>query len=318
MRQLEPQLQQKNTSFLVGMEPQWQPKKVAFSVSSNRDKEKCSQKNQTWGKKFEDEFSRRDKGTSSGIHEECLEFGRMFRKKLQEFAIMLIKKYHYNFPAKYFDDYRQSFNKDEFLKMEQPKEKLRRWEANSLPTSNKEWNGQERLTIMTVLATIATFVGDSVQVVWAKGELKEHTNSFGKEVLDGDVFGVSQQDQSNFKEERDADGTTQDQANPIKGSKQSYIASTETDPKVDELGLAVRKKQEVEKRHSFDGILVPKQAELSLTWDKIGNKKVKTTLARGKLRDIAKEAKGFAERNTTSTVVLFFTSTSKSKLLSLH
>ena len=31
-RPLESQLQQKNASFLVGMEPQWQPKKAAFSA----------------------------------------------------------------------------------------------------------------------------------------------------------------------------------------------------------------------------------------------------------------------------------------------
>ena len=52
--------------------------------------------------------------------------------------MILIKKYHYNFPTEYFDDYRGSFNKDEFLKMEQPKEKLRRRAANSLFTSNVE------------------------------------------------------------------------------------------------------------------------------------------------------------------------------------
>ena len=57
--------------------------------------------------------------------------------------------------------------------------------------------------------------------------------------------------------DRDADGITWDQANLIEGSKQSYIGSAETDPKADELGPAVRKKLEVEKRHSFNGILVP-------------------------------------------------------------
>ena len=79
--------------------------------------------------------------------------------------------------------------------------------------------------------------------------------------------------------DRDVDGTTQDKANPIEGSKQSYIGSTKINPKANKLGPIVRKKLEVEKRHSLDEILVPKQAELSLTWDKIGNEKVKTTLA---------------------------------------
>ena len=117
-RPLEPQLQQKNASLSVGIEPQWQPKKAALSIGSNGDKEQCSQKNQTWGKKFENESSRRDKRTSSRIHEECEEFGRMFREKLQEFVMILIKKYYYNFPAEYFNDYPKSFNKEEFLKME--------------------------------------------------------------------------------------------------------------------------------------------------------------------------------------------------------
>ena len=62
----------------------------------------------------------------------------MFHEKLQEFAMILIKKYHYNFPAEYFDDYRGSFNKDKFFKIEPLKEKLRRREADSLLTSNVE------------------------------------------------------------------------------------------------------------------------------------------------------------------------------------
>ena len=36
--------------------------------------------------------------------------------------MILTKKYHYNFSAEYFDDYRGSFNKKEFLKGELPKE----------------------------------------------------------------------------------------------------------------------------------------------------------------------------------------------------
>ena len=101
MEQMSPKLQHKNASFSARMEPQWQPKKAAFSVG---------QKHQTWGKDFEKEISQGDKEKRSGIDEECKEFGRMFREKLQEFAMILIKKYHYNFPAEYFDDYRGRFN----------------------------------------------------------------------------------------------------------------------------------------------------------------------------------------------------------------
>ena len=98
-RPLQPQLQQKNTSFSVGMEPQWQPKKATFSIGSNRDKR-----------------------TSNGIHDASKEFGLMIREKLQEFAMILIKKYHYNFPVKDFDDYRGSFNKEEFIGVEWKKD----------------------------------------------------------------------------------------------------------------------------------------------------------------------------------------------------
>jgi len=41
---------------------------------------------------------------------------------LQEFAMILTKKYHYSFPV---EDYCGSFNKEEFLKMDQQKEKSR-------------------------------------------------------------------------------------------------------------------------------------------------------------------------------------------------
>ena len=48
----------------------------------------------------------------------------MFCEKLQEFAMKLTKKYHYNFSVKYFDDYHRSFNKEVFLKMKQPRQEL--------------------------------------------------------------------------------------------------------------------------------------------------------------------------------------------------
>jgi len=50
----------------------------------------------------------------------------MIREKLQEFAMILTKEYHYNFPAEYFDDYCGNFNKEEFLKKEQLKERPRK------------------------------------------------------------------------------------------------------------------------------------------------------------------------------------------------
>ena len=78
------------------MEPQWQPKKAAFSVGH---------KQQTGGKKFENEINQWDKRASSGIHDTSKEFGLMIREKLEEFAMILIKKYHYNFSVEYFDDY---------------------------------------------------------------------------------------------------------------------------------------------------------------------------------------------------------------------
>ena len=41
-RPLEPQLQQMNASFSAGMELQWQPKKTAFSIDGNKDRQQCS------------------------------------------------------------------------------------------------------------------------------------------------------------------------------------------------------------------------------------------------------------------------------------
>ena len=49
--------------------------------------------------------------------------------------MILTKKNNYSFPAEFFNDYRESFNQEEFLKMEQPKEKSRWWETDSLLTS---------------------------------------------------------------------------------------------------------------------------------------------------------------------------------------
>jgi len=58
----------------------------------------------------------------------------MIREKLQEFVMILIKKYHYNFPVEYFNEYHVSFNKGEFLGVEQPKEETRLQTTDSLPT----------------------------------------------------------------------------------------------------------------------------------------------------------------------------------------
>ena len=148
-----------NASLSAGMEPQWQPKKAAFSVGSNREQEKG--------------ISQVDRETRSVIHEECKEFGRMFYEKLQEFAMILVKKYHYNFPVEYFDDYHGSFNKEEFLRVE--------WKndtgfggidkdggcQDSVGRNNRKSEGLAR-------------------GVWIKEELKEYADSFGKKVVDED------------------------------------------------------------------------------------------------------------------------------------
>ena len=69
-----------------------------------------------------------DKETTSLVSDTSKEFGRMIREKLQEFAMILTKEYHYNFPAEYFDNYHGSFNKENFLG--QSKEKLRVWKTD--------------------------------------------------------------------------------------------------------------------------------------------------------------------------------------------
>ena len=74
-----------------------------------------------------------DKDTRSVVHDTRKEFDRMLHEQLQEFVIILIKKYHYSFSAKFFNNYRRNFNRKYFLKMEQLKEKSRRREADSLP-----------------------------------------------------------------------------------------------------------------------------------------------------------------------------------------
>ena len=68
--------------------------------------------------KLDNLFNQRRKETSSMMHESSKEFSRMIHKQLQEFAMILTKKYHYCFPTEFFDDYRGSFNKEEFLKIE--------------------------------------------------------------------------------------------------------------------------------------------------------------------------------------------------------
>ena len=67
-----------------------------------------------------------DKETRSMVSDTSKEFSRMIREKLQEFAMILTKEYHYNFPVEYFDDYCGNFNKEEFLKKEQLKERPRK------------------------------------------------------------------------------------------------------------------------------------------------------------------------------------------------
>ena len=66
-----------------------------------------------------------EKETRSVVHDTSKDFGRMLHEQLQEFAIILTKKYHYSFPAKFFENYHGSFNKKDFLKIEEPKEKSR-------------------------------------------------------------------------------------------------------------------------------------------------------------------------------------------------
>jgi len=63
----------------------------------------------------------------------------MLHEQLQEFTMILTKKYLYSFPVEFFDDYRKNFNKEDFLKMEQSKDKSRRREADLLPISSVEW-----------------------------------------------------------------------------------------------------------------------------------------------------------------------------------
>jgi len=48
----------------------------------------------------------------------------MLHEQLQEFAMILTKKYHYIFLAELFDDYRGNSNQEESLKMGQPKERF--------------------------------------------------------------------------------------------------------------------------------------------------------------------------------------------------
>ena len=77
-----------------------------ISVEYNRNHEEFGWNHGTWEKKMDNQFNLTHKETTSGIHEESEEFSRMLCEKLQEFAMILIKKYHYNFPAEYFEDYR--------------------------------------------------------------------------------------------------------------------------------------------------------------------------------------------------------------------
>ena len=58
------------------------------------------------------------------IHDMSNDFGHMLHEQLQEFAMILTKKYHYSFPAEFFDDYPRNSNQEESLKKGQPKEKF--------------------------------------------------------------------------------------------------------------------------------------------------------------------------------------------------
>ncbi|XP_052189173.1 uncharacterized protein LOC127799296 [Diospyros lotus] len=144
-------------------------------------------------KNADNQFNQRRKETSSVIHETCEGFDRMLHEQLQEFAMILIKKYHSSFFAEFFDDYCGSFNPEEFLKMEQSNEKSRWQEIDLLLTFNVEWKKYTGLGGIDKEGDYNNSAGSNnnnsgalVQGVWAKGELKEHTNSFGK-VLDEDV-----------------------------------------------------------------------------------------------------------------------------------
>ena len=124
-RPWETQLEQNKTAFSMGCHTHeargsnaYMKQNAITSVGYNRNHEEFGQNNGTWKKKMDNQFNLKHRETTNGIHEECEEFGRMFREKLQEFAMILTKKYHYNFSAEYFDDYRESFNKEEFLKVE--------------------------------------------------------------------------------------------------------------------------------------------------------------------------------------------------------
>ena len=101
-------------------EPNWQQQDATFLVGG-RHQGKFGQTPYAWEKKWEKGISHLDKETTSLVSDTSKEFGRMIREKLQEFAMILTKEYHYNFPAEYFDDYHGSFNKKDFLG--QPKEK---------------------------------------------------------------------------------------------------------------------------------------------------------------------------------------------------
>jgi len=92
-------------------EIQLQQNKAALSPGSNRKYEELSQPPYAWEKKLGKGISHLDKETRSMVSDTSKEFSRMIREKLQEFAMILTKEYHYNFPAKYFDDYCEKFDK---------------------------------------------------------------------------------------------------------------------------------------------------------------------------------------------------------------
>ena len=58
------------------------------------------------------------------VYDMSKDFSHMLHEQLQDFAMILTKKYHYRFPAKFFDNYHGNSNQEESLKMGQPKERF--------------------------------------------------------------------------------------------------------------------------------------------------------------------------------------------------
>jgi len=81
-----------------------------------------------------------NKETRSVVHDTSKEFDQILHEQLLEFAIILTKKYYHSFLTEFLEDYHRSFNKEEFLKMKQPKEK-----CNIRDDINGEWHYSKRI-----------------------------------------------------------------------------------------------------------------------------------------------------------------------------